>query len=203
MRSDSPWKWPLCTATALFLLLLGVWLTPRSWIAFLAGRPPAPVEALLRSPGAWLQLVPPPDIEVVPASHPDDKPPGRSPAPEFQDADWWLDGVRIRVGADGLMPTVERTSADRRDSIRTALDLLGVTPELLARVRPDSLLAARLRLLSVQEGFRFDELKPYLAALSRAEAYGDIMSRATDMFGDFLQHEISVTPRADSRQDSP
>ncbi len=42
-----------------------------------------------------------------------------------------------------------------------------------------------------------------VTALSRAEAYGDIMSRATGMFGDFLQHDISVTPRAGPGDDSP
>lgn len=84
-----------------------------------------------------------------------------------------------------------------------ALDLLGVTSGLRAGARADSLLASRLRLLRLKDDFRFDELKPYLHALSRSAAYADIMSRSADMFGDFLEQEIMVTPRAEKRAESP
>ena len=63
----------------------------------------------------------------------------------------------------------------------------------MTRARPDSVLAARLFLMQVEDSFRFDELKPYLQAMARSRDYADIMSRAADMYDNFLATEI-MTP---------
>ena len=80
----------------------------------------------------------------------------------------------------------------RRDSIAIALEMLDLTPSVLDLARPDSVLAARLHLMRIEDGVRFDELKPYLGAMTRANAYRDMMSRAADMYDEFLQSEIMV-----------
>ncbi len=201
MRTTHPLKWPLCTGIAVALLLLGVWLVPPGWVLPVRPLPAVRSQVPERVPGSWLVLTPPPEIEVVKAV-PEPPPQAHQPVPEeFQPADWWLSGAAVRLDAGTTAASPSHNAAARRDSVRRALDLLGVAPDLLSRAQPDSLLADRLKLLRVQEGFRFEELKPYLAALGRAAAYKDIMSRATSMFGDFLQHEIPVTPRTDPDQD--
>ena len=72
------------------------------------------------------------------------------------------------------------------------LERLGVGQDLLTLVKPDSVLAARLILLQREDQMGFDELKPYFQAVTRSRAYADILSRAADMYGDFLQQEIIV-----------
>jgi hypothetical protein len=79
------------------------------------------------------------------------------------------------------------------DSAAVVLRALGLEDDFLARVRPDSVMARRLQLLRQEDSFRFDELKPYLAAMARARDYADMMSRAADMYGEHLQSAI-MTP---------
>lgn len=196
MRPTDPWKWPLAMASALVLMLVLLAL-PRSWIFLLPGPrdlpPPHPASGEAR----WLVLSPPPVVEVVPPDQPalptDDK---KVESPAFTPADWWRRGVVVEVGKKSGAPQGD-SRRDEFDSVAVALRMLGVAPDLLERVRPDSLLAARLQLLQVADGQRLEGLKPYLRALARADAYADIMARAADMYNEFLGREIRVTPRAD------
>ena len=48
-------------------------------------------------------------------------------------------------------------------------------------------------MLQLEDSFKFDELKPYLRAMTKSRAYADILSRAADMYDDFLGTEI-MTP---------
>jgi len=200
MRPHDPWKWPASIVVAL-VFLGSLFLLPRAWIFLLPQAAHSTGEHLAARTGRWLVLHPPPEIEVEtpqtpPAAKPDEP-------PVFRPADWWRRGVAVAITGDDSPADLVADRPAAVDSIRTALDMLGVAPDLLTRARPDSILAARLRMLRVEEGFRFDELKPYLYALSRAAAYADIMSRSADMFGDFLDQEIMVTPRADGHGESP
>ena len=130
-------------------------------------------------------LVPPPEVTVLDRG----APPPPLPAPGVPPAaDWWTRGWRVRVADDlavGLRPTAE-------DSSRVVLDALGLPTNLAMLVRPDSLLAARLLIMRREDGFRFDELKPYLQAMTRAAMYRDIQARAADMYDDFLHQDIIV-----------
>ncbi len=54
-------------------------------------------------------------------------------------------------------------------------------------------MASRLFVMQVEDSFRFDELKPYLEAMAKSRDYADIMSRAADMYDNFLATEI-MTP---------
>ncbi len=49
----------------------------------------------------------------------------------------------------------------------------------------------------------FESMKPYLAALGRSEDYADIMSRASDMYDDFLQQQIMVPDKPGLEEHSP
>jgi hypothetical protein len=185
-RRGHPARWPLSLLLALMLLvaLLG---TPRAWLHALLGardegarRPPA-------DPRPWLVLVRPPEI-VVGADRRDPPVAPPPPPPAVAPADWWREGLRVRIAAD--LVRAPRATAD--DSVRYLLQTLGLPPDPAALVRPDSQLAVRLLLLRRQDDFRFDALKPYLGALTRARAYADIQSRAADMYDQFLGREIMV-----------
>lgn len=168
------------------LLLAGVFLVPQSWMdAFFSPLDLRPDDGRER-PRPWLVLVPPPEVAVLDRSAP--PPPPLPAAIEPPAADWWARGWRVRVAddlAEGLRPTPE-------DSSRVVLDALGLPTNLAMLVRPDSLLAARLLIMRREDGFRFDELKPYLQAMTRAAMYRDIQARAADMYDDFLHQDIIV-----------
>ena len=74
------------------------------------------------------------------------------------DPDWWSRGWRSHDVDQ------EAASAPGRctDSVMILLTALGVERDFMSRARPDSLLAARLFMLQVEDSFKFDELKPYL-----------------------------------------
>jgi hypothetical protein len=186
-RRGSPWRWPAAAFLALGVLLAGTLLTPRAWITwFLTPRDMSRL-AERETPAPWLTLLPPPVVEIAPPPRPERRteppPPDTGPRP---DADWWREGWRIRIAAavgPSLQPTPE-------DSVRYLLTSLGLETDLVMRARPDSVMAVRLILLERESSFRFDELKPYFQAMTRARAYADLQSRVADMYDHFLASEI-------------
>jgi hypothetical protein len=187
----SPWKWPLCIGLAFGLVFLAVYLVPRSWInAFFS--PLSLAERFEKEQGqSWLTLLPPLTIQMVPDRQPEipETPVDLSRLLTHHDPDWWSRGWRVM--------TMGQEAATGRaadvDSVRILLTALGVERDFMSRARPDSVLAVRLFMLKVEDSFKFDELKPYLTAMARARDYADIMSRAADMYDDFLRTEI-MTP---------
>jgi len=185
-----PWRWPISIGTALGLFLAVIFLTPQAWVDIFFSPLNRDFSSLASGQRAWLEILPPPILEMQQA--PDPKPevpsPPPQPRPVASDARWWTEGWRVR--------TVESVAADlqetRLDSIAVVLEMLDLTPDILSLARPDSVLASRLHLMRIEDSFRFDELKPYLGAMTRARAYRDILSRAADMYGDFLQSDIMV-----------
>lgn len=136
-----------------------------------------------------MNILQPVDFQVqrkIPVDSPKDRP--REFAP-IDDARWWTEGWRVQ--------TITAVNQDLRaavaDSVEFLLTELGLKIDFLQMVRPDSVLASQLFLLKVEDSFRFDELKPYLSALTRSRAYADMMSRAHDIHENFLQQEI-MTP---------
>ena len=189
-HSHEPWIWPLATALALLFLLATVFLTPRSWLAF--GRGPLAAQRNFRPdpPGRWLTLSPPPEIQVVPlAEIPPDQPNEPPPAEELVDPRWWLAGWRIRietaVSAPGLVPVPS-------DSVAWLGRELALEADPLTAAQLDSLVALRLALLKLHDTERFEQLKPYFHAAVLARQYRDLMSRANDMYDEFLHREIMV-----------
>jgi len=187
----NPWKWPICIGLALTMVLVAGYLIPAHWIdAFFS--PLSLVERLERDQASrWMVIIPPPQVEIVP-DHQRETTPSRLD-PEFpeshRDPDWWTQGWRIRPVVDAGPQEVQAVV----DSVRILLRALGVERDFITRTRPDSVLANRLALLRIEDSFKFDEMKPYLSAMARSRAYADIMSRAADMYDDFLRQEI-MTP---------
>jgi hypothetical protein len=181
-----PYKWPFALGLSLVLTTSLFFVVPWTWLGLLF--PDADLEPDSEpEPTPWLSLLPPPEVLVTPeppkAMVPRDEPP-----PPREDPRWWSEGWKIRVEEESrtlMVPAV-------LDSVTYLLSALGVGQDLLTQARPDSLLASRLAFMQLEDSFRFDELKPYLGAMTRAAAYADIMSRAADMYDDFLQSEIMV-----------
>lgn len=187
-----PWKWPACIGlTGAFFLAL-VFLVPASWIAAFFS-PLSLAERMDREQEAsWMVILPPPQVEVVSDFHPEPPQPEtpEDPPPQHQDPDWWSRGWVIQASPEAVAPQGRQTAAD---SVAILLTALGVERDFMTRAKPDSVLAAKLFILQVEDSFKFDELKPYLTAMARARDYADIMSRAADMYDDFLGREI-MTP---------
>jgi len=173
------------------MVLVTAFLLPQRWIdGFFS--PLSLVERLQREQGPeWMVILPPPPVEMVSDHQLETPAPRLDPAwPEtHRDPNWWSKGWRIRTVSE--TPAAKPRAA--ADSVGILLAVLGVERDFMTRVRPDSVLAARLFLLQVEDSFRFDEMKPYLSAMTRSRAYADIMSRSADMYDDFLATEI-MTP---------
>ena len=186
-----PWKWPFSIGLTLGVFLGVAFLLPQPWIdAFFS--PLSHLERIEREPDPlWMVILPPPPVEVVPDVQPKDT--DRQPEPDrdeiHQDPDWWSRGWIIRTAEEP--PAAISHSVP--DSVAILLTALGVERDFINRARPDSVLAARLFIMQVEDSFNFDELKPYLSAMARSRDYADILSRAADMYDDFLGSEI-MTP---------
>ncbi len=184
-----PWKWPVCIGVTVAMVLATLFLLPQSWIdAFFS--PLSLVERLEREQAPrWMVIIPPPPVESVPDEYPATRLPDPALTKPHRDPDWWSRGWRVMTAAD--TPAFRKKAS--ADSVAILLTALGVERDFMTRVRPDSVLASRLFLMQVEDSFNFDELKPYLEAMARSRDYADIMSRAADMYDNFLATEI-MTP---------
>lgn len=186
-----PWKWPLSIGLAVGLMLVvALWL-PRSWLGFLLVPRGADHPAEMAGPPPWLTLLPPPVIQVVTPE--DDTPPDPVTtrlSAVHQDPRWWEDGWAVSTTTDQSLfaPTVPTPD----DTLQLLLTELGLGVDFMTRARPDSVLAARLFLLQLEDGFRYEELKPYFESVTRARTYADINARAADMYDEPLSQEIQV-----------
>ena len=186
-----PWKWPFSIGLTLVVFLGTAFLLPQPWIdAFFT--PLSLLDRIERAPDPqWLVILPPPPIEMVPDLPADVPDPRPEPDPDevHQDPDWWSRRWIIRTVVEP--PVAGSRAVD--DSVAILLAALGVERDFINRARPDSVLAARLFILQIENSFNFDEMKPYLSAMARSRDYADIMSRAADMYDDFLGSQI-MTP---------
>ena len=171
------------------MVLATLFLLPQNWIdAFFS--PLSLVERLEREQAPrWMVIMPPLPVESVPDDHPVTRLPDPARTKAHRDPDWWSRGWRVMTATK---PPASRPRASA-DSVAILLTALGVERDFMTRVRPDSVLASRLFLMQVEDSFNFDELKPYLEAMARSRDYADIMSRAADMYDNFLATEI-MTP---------
>lgn len=185
-----PWKWPVSITMAVGLMLAAALWLPRSWLGFLLS-PRGPTGALEQQiESSWLVVQPPPELEVVlPEADPQPPLPPLSLPRLHQDPRWWTNGWIVGAEQDEALFA---TSPATPDTLQLLLTELGLDADFGSEARPDSVLAARLFLLQLHDGLRYDELKPYLTQLSRASAYADILSRAADMYDEHLRQEIRV-----------
>jgi len=172
------------------MLAAALWL-PRSWLGFLVGSRDPDGSGGRVTQGQWLTLLPPPALAIHdPAADRPLDPDRPQPAALHQDPRWWQDGWAVRTVGDEALFAPTAPAAD--DTLLLLLSELGLGVDFMTRARPDSVLAARLFLLHVEDAFGYDELKPYLLQMGRAKDYADIMSRAADMYDEHLAQEIQV-----------
>lgn len=144
------------------------------------------------APQAWMALLPPPrEVEAAAPPPPAARlMPHRRPEPA--EPPWWEWAWRARAAAE-VSAELSASAPAAPDSTPLLLARLGVEPGLLARTRPDSVLAARLAWLTLREGFLPAEVRPLLRALGRAEAYRAVAAQAASLYDEFLDQEI-ITP---------
>ena len=187
----NPWKWPTVILLATTFLLGGVFLTPRSWIEFFFSPLSLDFSEEPERLRGWLEILPPLEIEVAEVQQepePENEDPKPEPLVEWENPAWWQEGWRIKTETEmvgALRPTPP-------DSVAVLLTELGIGQDFLTMVRPDSVLAVRLHMLKLEDSYKFDEMKPYLSAMTRADAYRDLQSRVADMYDNFLGREIIV-----------
>lgn len=190
----TPWRWPVAIALAMAFLFGGVFLVPRAWIDSFFSPLLLLEDAEQDRHRGWLEILPPPELRVAENEPEPPMRPEPPPPTEWNNPDWWRKGWRMRVETG----TVRSLRAASVDSVTVLLEALGIGQDFMTRAKPDSLLASRLQLLRLEDSTRFDELKPFLGAMGRAEQYRDIMSRKADIYDDFLAQDI-IAPDASGR----
>ncbi len=191
MRSrQHPFKWPLVITLALVCFFAGIFLVPAQWINLFFSPLNIQTHDLEEPRANWIYILPPPVIESIAEvpKLPKDLKQKKRPAPAVDDPGWWTDGWQVRTVA----ATPSLLAVTSRDSIAQLMEVLGVGTDFIGKVLPDSLLNHRLMLLRLEDGFKFDELKSYLAAMGRAKAMADIKSREAAMVDNHLQSTIMV-----------
>ncbi len=185
------WKWLVSIGLAVGLMLAAALWLPRSWLSFLLAPRDLIEQYETAAPDHWLVLVPPPVIEVI-IPETDELPEPETPPPPtlHHDPRWWQDGwAAVTANDQALFAPVVPTLTD---TLQLLLTELGLGVDSITQARPDSLLAARLFLLQLEDGFRYEELKPYFESVTRARTYADINSRAADMYDEPLAQDIVV-----------
>jgi len=179
-------KWALCGVLAV-LLLGGMLSLAERWLMGGAGRPPPAVPARTAAED-WLTFLPR-DVEVE-SVEPDQRSPAPPAAEPWVEAPWWRLAWEGPLAPASSPPATHTTQAD---SLQLALARLGLAADFAERARPDSVLAARLIWLSRREGYLPADVRPLLLSIGRAKAYRAVVSRAAEMYDEFLAQEIITT----------
>ena len=199
IRHENRWQWPLSTALAVTLLLSGVFLTPRSWIAALFF-PPAPQLQVTTAPEPlrWLELLPLSAVLLKPEIEPD-APPRQRPRqpPLLDDAEWWRRAWQIHVGRTGK---AQLLGQDRDTTAVRPLELLTGDVRRIATQEPDSALAMRLALLRMTDDLDLTGLRARLDGITRGRIFTDLKSREADMFDEHLNLQIMTTDGPDEKE---
>ncbi len=189
-HKQHPLRWPLVLVFTLASLLAFVFLVPAEWInRFFSplGNHPAVFE---KKEDQWLVILPPVELESVAEipEKPETPEPAFNKPPPASDPGWWTAAWEIK--SDTAAGSIFRGA--ETDSVIWLLQTLGVGLDFTQRALPDSLLDYRLQLLRIEDGFEFEELKPYLSALGRARALADKQSREAAMYDEHLGSTIMV-----------
>ena len=184
-----PLKWPLSVSLALVLFFGAIFIVPEEWINFIFS-PSIISEVQTNDTSAqWMIILPPPVLETLPMEVTVPEESNKQPqAPPAEDPGWWTQGWQVQaVNETTLLLTPSKT-----DSVTVLMQALGVGMDFSHKALPDSILAHQLMLLKIEDGFAFEELKPYLKVLTRARAMMDKKSRESDMYDEHLQSTIMV-----------
>ena len=81
---------------------------------------------------------------------------------------------------------------DFLSAVALLLRSLGTGLDFLSKALPDSVLNHRLTLLLIEEGFEFEDLKPFFSAMTKQRALADKYSRESAMYDEHLGSTIMV-----------
>ncbi len=184
-----PLKWPLSICLAMVLFLGAVFWVPNQWIDFFFSPLNIAENQMPERTGQWMNILPPPTIEIIQLDEKLPEVTTLSPiTPLADDPDWWTQGWRIQTVSETrvlMKPTPV-------DSVAVILQALGMGLDFTRKALPDSVLNHQLMILGIEDGFAFEELKPYLSALARARAMMDKKSRESDIYDEHLGSQIMV-----------
>jgi len=184
-----PMKWPFSIGLALVLFLSAIFLVPQEWIDFFFS--PLNIAELKENdePAQWLNILPPLTLETFQEAIELPEETILSPkAPLAEDPRWWTQGWKVQTVNEAQL----LMDSSPIDSVAVVLNALGVGLDFTRKALPDSILNHQLMLLKIEDGFAFEELKPYLRTLTKARALMDIKSRAADMYDEHLGSIIMV-----------
>ncbi len=186
----NPWRWLVAVSLAATLLWVVVFVIPPNWFAYILDIKRIRLDDNNAQSIAWLILNPPPELLV------DYEPEIMSPqdsqlqeAEPFKAQDWWNQSAAISIVKDDSALKIQ---VSHQDSVRFIFNHLGLAQDFMTRTQPDSVLAAKIFFLQLEDSFDFSDAKSYLSAIGRAKDYEDIMSRAAAMYDEFLQTNIMV-----------
>ncbi len=184
-----PLKWPFCVFLAMTLFFGAVFLIPPEWIDFFFSPLNMANYQVSDRTDSWLNILPPPTIETATSADelPKETVPPRT-APPTEDPGWWTEGWRIQTVSE----TRALMTPGQVDSVAVILEALGVGLDFSRKALPDSLLKHQLMLLRIEDGFAFEDLKPFFEALTHARAMADKISREADMYDEHLGSQIMV-----------
>lgn len=199
LRHENRWKWPLCSALAVTLLLGSVFLTPRSWIAALFSPYTSQPQAVaVPEPRYWLELLPPSAILLKPEIEPQEHTLRRLAEPQLlADAEWWRRAWQVHVDRIGGAQ-LRRPDSDRRRV--PPLDLITGDVRKFATQEPDSALAMRLALLRLTADMDLTVLRARLDGITLGRMFTDLKSREADMFDEHLNLQIMTTDDFDAKE---
>ena len=198
IRHENRWRWPISTALAVMLLLTGVFLPPRSWIAALFFPRTPPQVTTAPEPQRWLELLPLSAVLVKPEIEPDEPPRQRPRQPQLlDDAEWWRRAWQIHVDRAG---TAQLLGQDRDTTAVRPLELLTGDVRRFATQEPDSALTMRLTLLRMTDDLDLTGLRARLGGITRGRMFADLKSREADMFDEHLYRQIMTTDGPDAKE---
>ncbi|MCP4293016.1 MAG: hypothetical protein GY780_14415 [bacterium] len=165
---------------------------PFNWLDFIFSSSHTVPSAKSKPKVGWLNILPPLTIELQKDELVPEKPTPLPPVvPPAEDPGWWTEGWRIQV-VNQSENLLQDSRASGIDSVGLVMEALGLGLDFSRRALPDSILNHHLMLLRIEDNFAFEELKPYLKAMTRGRALLDKKSREADMYNEHLGSKIMV-----------
>lgn len=199
-RRSHPLKWPACITVALSSAVLIALLLPASWIAAfftpLALRvpPPAPKrDSLVLLPEEYLALA----MEIRSVEDRD----AVGPQPRlYSDAEWWHLAWQVHL-REGQAAELAPGPGAAPDSLPAYLaELRSSFESILRQVATDSVLAAQLAWLRLEDRHDLRTERIDVEGMTRQRSYSDFQSRTAAAFDEHLLQSIPITDTAADRE---
>jgi len=199
-REAHPLKWPACIAVALSSTVFIALFLPASWIAAfftplaLQVAPPAPKrDQVVLLPEEYIEIA----TEIRSAEDRD----ALGPQPRLHsDAQWWHLAWQVYL-RERQAAELARGPGAAPDSLPAYLTEFRASFEsILRQVATDSVLAARLAWLRLEDRHDLRTARIDVEGMTRQRSYSDFLSRTAAAFDEHLLQSISITDTAADRE---